>query len=54
MYDQIISRYPPHTLASSMQLPLLPQHLAGLGYSAHMVGKWHLGHHPARHTPTRR
>ena len=37
-----------------MQLPLLPGWLAGLGYSTHMVGKWHLGHHTSRHTPTRR
>jgi len=33
---------------------LLPSHLANLGYSPHMIGKWHLGHHKSSYTPTQR
>ena len=36
-----------------LSLPLLPAHLAHLGFKPHMVGKWHLGHYKAEFTPTR-
>lgn len=30
----------------------LPEVMKGLGYATHAIGKWHLGHHMAEHTPT--
>nr|CAD7398176.1 unnamed protein product [Timema poppensis] len=33
---------------------LLPERLAQLGYSTHLVGKWHVGSHRVDYTPTRR
>mmetsp|Transcript_44777 Transcript_44777/g.71554 ORF Transcript_44777/g.71554 Transcript_44777/m.71554 type:complete len:575 (+) Transcript_44777:96-1820(+) len=47
-----------HGPSSPFGLPakdiLIPQMLGKLGYSSHMVGKWHLGHCDARYTPTGR
>ena len=37
---------------SIAQAKLLPQYLSSLGFSSHIVGKWHLGHHTQAHTPT--
>ena len=37
-----------------LQVKLLPQYLADLGYESHMIGKWHLGHHRQEYTPTHR
>ncbi|KAH6922208.1 hypothetical protein HPB50_010871 [Hyalomma asiaticum] len=38
--------------ALSLRFELLPQWLKRLGYSTHMVGKWHLGYKSHEHTPT--
>ncbi|CAN8008028.1 unnamed protein product [Ixodes pacificus] len=35
-------------------LTILPEHLKNLGYSTHMIGKWHLGYYKESYTPTRR
>ncbi|XP_041783746.1 arylsulfatase I [Anopheles merus] len=50
-----------HTVLYAMEprgLPLseklLPQYLKDLGYSNHIVGKWHLGHYQLRFTPMQR
>eukprot|EP01102_Stenamoeba_stenopodia_P000517 TRINITY_DN10506_c0_g1_i2.p1 TRINITY_DN10506_c0_g1~~TRINITY_DN10506_c0_g1_i2.p1 ORF type:complete len:544 (+),score=114.88 TRINITY_DN10506_c0_g1_i2:55-1686(+) len=37
-----------------LNLTLLPQHLKELGYSANMVGKWHLGFYQSAYTPQMR
>ena len=41
-----------NTPISYVQAKLLPQYLNSLGFSSHIVGKWHLGHHTQAHTPT--
>ncbi|KAL1466534.1 hypothetical protein MTO96_042662, partial [Rhipicephalus appendiculatus] len=50
--------YVPLDFASKAALPLrfevLPQWLKRLGYSTHMIGKWHLGYKTFEHTPTGR
>ncbi|GAB1869472.1 Arylsulfatase B [Camponotus japonicus] len=33
---------------------LLPEYLRKLGYTTHLVGKWHLGYHTRNYGPTRR
>uniref|UniRef100_A0A4D5S1P0 Putative arylsulfatase b n=1 Tax=Ixodes scapularis TaxID=6945 RepID=A0A4D5S1P0_IXOSC len=38
----------------SVDFTLLPQHLRDLGYSTHMVGKWHLGFCKDEFKPTKR
>ena len=44
--------------AAPYALPLsattLPEYLGPLGYRSHAVGKWHLGSHTRRVTPTHR
>ena len=37
-----------------LEVPLLPDLLAPLGYTSRMVGKWHLGHHKIEFTPVNR
>ncbi|XP_058126650.1 arylsulfatase B [Anopheles ziemanni] len=50
-----------HTVLYAMEprgLPLsetlLPEYLKNLGYTNHIVGKWHLGHYQLRYTPLQR
>ncbi|KAL1441160.1 hypothetical protein MTO96_008894 [Rhipicephalus appendiculatus] len=45
--------YPPASEQSlSLRFELLPQWLKRLGYSTHLIGKWHLGYSSVEHTPT--
>lgn len=32
----------------------IAQHLKGLGYATHIVGKWHLGYYKTEYTPLQR
>ncbi|KAH7966787.1 hypothetical protein HPB49_019541 [Dermacentor silvarum] len=38
--------------ALSLRFELMPQWLQRLGYTTHMVGKWHVGYKSLEHTPT--
>ncbi|XP_049275844.1 arylsulfatase B-like [Rhipicephalus sanguineus] len=45
--------FPPASKRSlSLRVQLLPQWLKRLGYSTHIVGKWHLGYSSIEYTPT--
>ncbi|KAL1441162.1 hypothetical protein MTO96_008896 [Rhipicephalus appendiculatus] len=45
--------FPPASKRSlSLSVQLLPQWLKRLGYTTHMVGKWHLGYSSLEYTPT--
>lgn len=37
-----------------LHFKILPQWLSDLGYTSHIVGKWHLGFHKEEYTPTKR
>ena len=47
MYPGSVAGLPPN-------MPTMPQLLRQAGYSAHMVGKWHLGHAQPRQSPVGR
>lgn len=38
----------------ALNFKILPQWLSDLGYTSHIVGKWHLGLHKTEYTPTKR
>ena len=38
----------------SLEEKLLPQHFKNLGYTAKMIGKWHIGFFQKEYTPTYR
>jgi len=52
MQHYVIKAAEPHGLPLDQQI--LPQYFSKLGFKSHAVGKWHLGHHSAAHTPTSR
>ena len=52
LQDNVLVGAAPYALSPSV--PVLPQQLARRGYSAHMVGKWHLGHSQPRQGPVGR
>ncbi|XP_069103593.1 arylsulfatase J-like [Argopecten irradians] len=46
--------WPDQKVCAPTNLKFLPQHLKGLGYKTHMIGKWHLGFCKWECTPTYR
>lgn len=52
MYHGVIRPSEPYGV--SLQEKLLPEYLQELGYSTHIVGKWHLGFFEKEYTPTYR
>ncbi|XP_076113883.1 arylsulfatase I-like [Mytilus galloprovincialis] len=48
------SLLPQDTRHLSLDTPTLPERLKHLGYSTHMIGKWHLGFCDWKHTPVHR
>ena len=52
MQRYVIKAAEPHGLPLNQQI--MPQYFSELGFKSHAVGKWHLGHHTAGHTPTHR
>lgn len=51
---QHTSLFPRDTRHLSPEYETLPERLKELGYSTHMIGKWHLGFCNWKHTPTER
>ncbi|CAN7948021.1 unnamed protein product, partial [Ixodes hexagonus] len=38
----------------SLRFAILPERLSDLGYTNHMIGKWHLGYYKESYTPSQR
>ena len=52
MQRYVIKAAEPHGLPLDQRI--MAQYFSELGFKSHAVGKWHLGHHSAKHTPTQR
>lgn len=45
---------PPQRTALDLSIQIMPQYFKDIGYSTHIVGKWHLGYYKKEFTPLER